>query len=75
MLGLAALAPGVTGYGSVGGGAPGNAPDNYSTEIVVDASGNGRNSSGNLYTVDGLNITSNIIQIPNPDSSPSKPTR
>ncbi|MFQ5968154.1 MAG: TonB-dependent receptor domain-containing protein [Acidimicrobiia bacterium] len=73
MLGLAAVAPGVTGYGNVAGGAPGNAPDNYSTEVVIDASGNGRNSSGNLYTVDGLNITSNIIQgvanlAPNPDS-------
>ena len=73
MLGLAAVAPGVTGYGSVGGGAPGNAPDNFSTEVVIDASGNGRNSAGNLYTVDGLNVTSNIIQgvanlAPNPDS-------
>jgi hypothetical protein len=73
MLGLAAVAPGVTGLGTVGGGAPGDAPDNFSTETTVDVSGNGRNSSGNQYTLDGLNVTSNIIQgvanlAPNPDS-------
>lgn len=73
MLGLATLAPGVTGYGNTSGGAPGNAPDNYSTEVVINVSGNGRNYSGNHYTVDGLNVTSNIIQgvsnlAPNPDS-------
>ena len=72
-LGLVAVAPGVTGKGAVGGGAPGNAPDNFSTEKVVDASGNGRNSSGNEFVMDGLNVTSNIIQgvsnlSPNPDS-------
>ncbi|MCW5977433.1 MAG: TonB-dependent receptor [Bryobacteraceae bacterium] len=73
MLGLSAVAPGVTGYGSVGGGAPGDAPDNFSTETTIDSSGNGRNSSGNHYSIDGLNVTSNIIQgvtnlAPNPDS-------
>lgn len=72
-LGLVAVAPGVTGFGAVGGGAPGNAPDNFSTEKVVDASGNGRNSAGNEFVMDGLNVTSNIIQgvsnlSPNPDS-------
>ncbi len=72
-LGLVAIAPGVTGRGAIGGGAPADAPDNFSTEKTVDASGNGRNSSGNQFTVDGLNITSNIIQgvsnlSPNPDS-------
>ena len=41
-LGLVAIAPGVTGYGAVGGGAPGDAPDNFSTEKTVDANGGGR---------------------------------
>jgi len=73
MLGLAAIAPGVTGLGTVGGGAPGDAPDNFSTEVTVDISGNGRNSSGNQFVLDGLNVTSNIIQgvtnlAPNPES-------
>lgn len=73
MLGLAAVAPGVTGLGTVGGGAPGDAPDNFSTETTVDISGNGRNSSGNQFVLDGLNVTSNIIQgvtnlAPNPES-------
>src|SRR4051812_16598697 len=72
-LGLVAVAPGITGHGAVGGGAPGDAPDNFSTEKTVDASGNGRNYSGNQFTLDGLNITSNILQgtanlTPNPDS-------
>jgi Carboxypeptidase regulatory-like domain/TonB dependent receptor len=72
-LGLVAVAPGITGHGAVGNGAPGDAPDNFSTEKTVDASGNGRNYSGNQFTLDGLNITSNILQgtanlTPNPDS-------
>ncbi len=72
-LGLVAVAPGITGHGAVGGGAPGDAQDNFSTEKTVDASGNGRNYSGNAFTLDGLNITSNILQgtanlTPNPDS-------
>ncbi|MGI9070580.1 MAG: carboxypeptidase-like regulatory domain-containing protein [Bryobacteraceae bacterium] len=72
-LSLVGVAPGVTGHGAVGGGAPGDAPDNFSTEKTVDASGNGRNRSGNEFTLDGLNITSNILQgtanlSPNPDS-------
>lgn len=62
MLGLAAVAPGVTGYGLLAGGSATGPPDNFNTEVAVEASGNGRNSSGNLYTLDGLNITSNIIQ-------------
>jgi len=70
---LVAVAPGVTGHGAVGGGAPGDAQDNFTTEKTVDVSGNGRNSSGNQFTLDGLNITSNILQgtanlTPNPDS-------
>ena len=72
-LSLVAVAPGLTGHGAVGGGAPGDAPDNFSTEKTVEASGNGRNYSGNEYTLDGLNITSDILQgtlnlTPNPDS-------
>src|SRR2546423_7528038 len=58
---LVAVAPGVTGHGAVGGGAPGDARDNFTTEKTVDVSGNGRNSSGNQFTLDGLNITSNIL--------------
>ncbi len=72
-LGLMAVAPGVTGRGAVGGGAPGDAPDNFSTEKTVDVSANGRNSGGNQFIMDGLNMTSNIIQgvanlSPNPDA-------
>ena len=72
-LGLVAIAPGITGHGAVGNGAPGDQADNFSTEKTVDASGNGRNYSGNQFTLDGLNITSNILQgtsnlSPNPDS-------
>lgn len=72
-LGLVAVAPGITGHGAVGNGAPGDAPDNFSTEKTVEASGNGRNQSGNMFMLDGLNITSNILQgtanlSPNPDS-------
>ena len=72
-LGLVALGSGITGHGAVGGGAPADAPDNFSTEKTVEASGNGRNQSGNSFTLDGLNVTSNILQgtanlSPNPDS-------
>lgn len=72
-LGLMAIAPGVTGKGAIGGGAPGDAPDNFSTEKTVDVSANGRNSGGNQFIMDGLNTTSNIIQgvanlSPNPDA-------
>lgn len=72
-LGLMAVAPGVTGKGAIGGGAPGDAPDNFSTEKTVDVSANGRNSGGNQFIMDGLNTTSNIIQgvanlSPNPDA-------
>ena len=72
-LGLMAIAPGVTGKGAIGGGAPGDAPDNFSTEKTVDVNANGRNSGGNQFIMDGLNMTSNIIQgvanlSPNPDA-------
>src|SRR5712692_1942795 len=72
-LGLVAVAPGITGHGAVGNGAPADAQDNFSTEKTVEASGNGRNQSGNEFSLDGLNVTSNILQgtanlTPNPDS-------
>lgn len=73
VLTLMTLAPGVEGLGVVGGGSPGSAVDNYSTETQVDASANGRSSVGNMYVVDGLDITSDIRPgvlnlSPNPDS-------
>jgi Carboxypeptidase regulatory-like domain len=72
MISLVTLAPGVTGLGLVGG-SPGSAADNYSTETQVDASANGRGSVGNMYVVDGMDVTSDIRPgvlnlTPNPDS-------
>lgn len=72
LLALAAVAPGVTGLGLVGG-SPGSAADNFSTETQVDASANGRGSVGNMYIVDGLDVTSDIRPgvlnvTPNPDT-------
>lgn len=73
MLGLATLAPGVTGRGLAASSSPGSAADNFSTEQTVDANANGQNSNANLYIVDGLDVTSNIrpgvVNLsPNPDS-------
>jgi hypothetical protein len=73
MISLVTLAPGVSGVGTAAGGSPGSATDNYSTETQVDASANGQGSVGNLYVVDGLDITSAIRPgvlnlTPNPDS-------
>ncbi len=73
MISLVTLAPGVSGLGTAAGGSPGSAVDNYSTETQVDASANGQGSVGNLYVVDGLDITSAIRPgvlnlTPNPDS-------
>jgi len=73
MMTLVTLAPGVTGRGTAPGGAPGSGSDNFSTELSVDASANGRSSNGNMYIIDGLDVTSNIrpgvINLtPNPDS-------
>ena len=72
MLNLVTLAPGVTGLGTVAFGSPGSAVDNYSTELQVDASANGRNLNGNMYILDGLDVTSDYRQgvlnlVPNPD--------
>ena len=73
LLALSTVAPGVTGLGLAPGGSPGSAADNYSTETQVDASANGRGSVGNMYIVDGVDVTSDIRPgvlnlTPNPDS-------
>ena len=66
-LNLAGAAPGVVGRGSAGDF------DNFAPEKDFDLSANGRNSSGNLFLLDGLNVTSNIVSgvtnlSPNPES-------
>ena len=73
MINLVTMAPGVTGRGVAAFGSPGSAVDNFSTETQVDASANGRSSNGNMFVVDGLDVTSNIRPgvlnlVPNPDS-------
>jgi hypothetical protein len=72
-LGLAALAPGVTGLGGTFRGLGGEAPDNFAPERSVDASASGRTFESNMYLVDGMDVTSNvhngILNVsPNPDS-------
>ncbi|MFZ0432226.1 MAG: TonB-dependent receptor [Candidatus Acidiferrales bacterium] len=73
IVGLATLAPGVTGLGTTADNAPGSNVDNYSTETAVDASANGQGQMSNMWVVDGLDVTSGIRQgilnlTPNPDS-------
>ncbi len=73
MISLVTMAPGVTGRGIIAGGSPGSAADNFSTETQVDTSANGQGAVGNMYIVDGLDITSAIRPgvlnlTPNPDS-------
>ena len=73
MISLVTVAPGVVGLGTVTGGSPGSGVDNFSTETQVDASANGAGSVGNMYMVDGLDVTSAIRPgvlnlTPNPDS-------
>jgi hypothetical protein len=73
MISLVTLAPGVTGLGVTSNGSPGSGRDNYSTETQVDASANGQGAVGNMYVVDGLDVTSSIRagvlnMTPNPDS-------
>lgn len=66
-LSLAGAAPGVVGTGAL------NDRDNFAAEQNFDLSANGRNSTGNAFLLDGLNVTSNIVAgvtnlSPNPDS-------
>ena len=73
MLNLITLAPGVTGLGTAGAAGNGSATDNYSPETHVTVSANGRSANGNLYVVDGLDVTSDVRPgvlnlVPNPDS-------
>ena len=73
MISLVMLAPGVTGTGVTSNGSPGSGRDNYSTETQVDASANGQGAVGNMYIVDGLDVTSSIRPgvlnlTPSPDS-------
>ena len=72
MFTLATVAPGVSGLGTSGAGAPGSGVDNFSTETQVDASANGQGTLANMWIVDGLDVTSPIRQgvlnlTPNPD--------
>jgi hypothetical protein len=65
VIGLIALAPGVSGLGSTA--------DNFNTESANQVSANGRGANGNLYVIDGLDITSSVRPgvtnlTPNPDS-------
>lgn len=53
-------APGVVGIGATGNQTTGSAGDNYAPENQVNASANGRSSVGNLYIVDGLDVTSGL---------------
>jgi hypothetical protein len=69
VISLISLAPGVTGLGL----ASGSPPDNFNVETTNNVSANGRGFDGNLYVVDGLDITSSvrpgvINTSPNPDS-------
>jgi hypothetical protein len=73
MVSLATLAPGAVGTGTSGSGSPGSGVDNFSTETQTDLSANGQGSVGNMFIVDGLDITSAIRPgvlnlTPNPDS-------
>jgi len=73
LLALTSIAPGVTGLGIIGSGGNGQSTDNYAAETQVSASANGRSSVGNMYVVDGLDITSDITPgvlnlVPNPDT-------
>lgn len=66
LLSLTTLAPGVTGLGAEG-------TDNYAAETEVQASANGRSNLGNVFVLDGLDITSDITPgvlnlVPNPDT-------
>lgn len=73
LINLVTMALGVTGTGTASGGSPGSSVDNFGTELQVDASANGRGSVGNMFIVDGLDITSfirpGVLNLtPNPDA-------
>ena len=73
-LSLVAVAPGVTGTGVAGFGASGGSQsDNFTNEASPSISANGRNQTGNSFSVDGLGVDSNITTgtsnfNPNPDT-------
>lgn len=73
-LSLVAIAPGVTGTGVAGFGTNGGGQsDNFANEASPSISGNGRNPTGNSFSVDGLAVDSNITTgtsnyNPNPDT-------
>ena len=77
MLSLISVAPGVSGLGLAGGpgvasGTPGTGVDIFSTETAADVSANGQGTVANMWTIDSLDVTSNIRQgvlnlVPNPD--------
>jgi len=57
VIGLANLAPGVTGTGLA---TTSGIPDNFNVETTNQANANGRGFDGNLYIIDGLDITSSV---------------
>lgn len=73
MINLVAMAPGVEGLGTMASGGPTSTLDNFNPELQIDASANGRSSVGNMFIIDGLDITSNVRNgvlnvTPNPDA-------
>src|SRR5207302_10055611 len=67
MLSLISVAPGVSGLGLAGGpgvasGTPGSGVDVFSTETAADISANGQGTVANMWTIDSLDVTSNIRQ-------------
>ncbi len=73
MISLVTLSPGAVGTGVTSNGRAGSGRDNYATETQVDSSANGQGSVGNMYIIDGLDITSNLRAgvlnlTPSPDS-------
>ncbi len=70
VIGVNTLAPGVTGTGQA---TTSGVPDNFNSETYNTATANGRGFDGNLYILDGLDITSSVRagvvnMSPNPDS-------
>ncbi len=71
VISLISLAPGVSGLGLLAAG--GTPPDNFNVETYNTVSANGRGFDGNLYIIDGLDITRSvragvINTSPNPDT-------